>query len=262
MAPSEKTKDTVLIIGSAPDAVRARLFDCRQLSAIVAINNAWKIRDDWTHLVCPEDFQPDRRPQVGPGQEIITHEDYVPANNAFGGIVYAGGTMAFTAAYWSLFKLRPKVLAFIGCDMIYDREDQSHFYGKGTADPLRADPTLQSLEAKSERLKWLAARKNCLCVNLSKEQNSRLTFPRLADENLSSSLDDHYSTGMERLHATKQSTAIDAALDAEKLAAQFVKAGDYWNAPQPLDVDQLKRVDALWLKVAPSRIEQAKSEQV
>jgi len=152
----------VLVIGSAPEAVQAREFDTRRIDRIVAINNAWRIRSDWTHLVHPEDFPEDRRPRPAPGQQLVTYQDYVPANNRFGGIVYAGGTMVFSAGYWALDALRPDILAFCGCDMVYDRHaGPSHFYGVGQADPLRADPTLQSLEAKANRLAILAAGEGC-----------------------------------------------------------------------------------------------------
>ncbi len=55
---------------------------------------------------------------------------------------------------------------------------QTHFYGTGSADPLRPDITLQSLEAKSARLMILAAMEGCAMVNLSTGP-SRLVFPRV-----------------------------------------------------------------------------------
>ena len=81
----------------------------------------------------------------------------MPIQNDLGGFVYAGGTMAFTAGYWALGALRPDVMAFFGCDMVYPTEG-SHFYGNGNADPLRDDITLRNLEAKSARLSIIAAR--------------------------------------------------------------------------------------------------------
>ena len=93
----------VLILGSAPYAVQAAEWPHDAFDHVVAINNAWRIRPDWSHLVHPEDFPQDRRPaDILPGQQIITADDYVPAQNAYGGFVYAGGTMAFTAGYWAL----------------------------------------------------------------------------------------------------------------------------------------------------------------
>ncbi len=60
------------------------------------------------------------------------------------------GTMAFTAGYWALGALKPDIIAYLGCDMIYPLEkgSPSHFYGNGQADPLRSDITLQSLGSK------------------------------------------------------------------------------------------------------------------
>ena len=57
-------------------------------------------------------------------------------------------------------------MAFFGCDMVYAATGKTHFYGTGTADPLRPDVTLQSLEGKAARLQLLAAEQGCACVNL------------------------------------------------------------------------------------------------
>ncbi|MEM1302638.1 MAG: hypothetical protein AAGH17_08655, partial [Pseudomonadota bacterium] len=130
----------VLMLGSGPNAIAARDWDRGPIDRIVAINNAWRIRDDWDDLVCPEDFPQDRRPRtVTPQQRLIEADAFVPAQNAFGGFLYAGATMAFTAAYWVLHRYRPKVIGFLGCDMVYASQGSTHFYGTGTADPLRDD---------------------------------------------------------------------------------------------------------------------------
>jgi hypothetical protein len=88
-------------------------------------------------------------------------------------------TMAFTAGYWALGALQPDIIAYVGCDMVYSTENgkTSHFYGSGSADPLRNDMTLQSLEAKSNRLMALANKENCAVLNMSTLPESRLTFP-------------------------------------------------------------------------------------
>ena len=157
----------VLIIGSGPNAVDARDWD--GFGAVIAINNAWRIRPDWTHHIHPEDFPTDRRPpHVHAGQTIVTYRDYVPIQNGFGGFVYAGGTMAFTAGYWALGHFNPRLIAFIGCDMTYAATGATHFYGTGTADPLRNDVTLRDLTAKSARLMVMGAEQGCAMVNLSR----------------------------------------------------------------------------------------------
>jgi len=167
----------VLILGSGPNVVKSRDWQRTHFDKIVSINNAWAVRSDWDYLIHPDDFPIARHPtDITPSQKIIRSADYVPVQNQFGGFVYAGGTMAFTAAYWALGALRPKVIAMMGCDMVYPT-GASHFYGVGEADPLRDDVTLRSLAAKSARLSILAARAGCAMVNLS-EDESRLTFQR------------------------------------------------------------------------------------
>jgi hypothetical protein len=246
----------VLVIGSAPEAVGAREFDTGGVDHIVAINNAWRIRGDWTHLAHPEDFPAERRPLPAPGRKIVTYREYVPANNRFGGIVYAGGTMAFSTAYWVLDALRPDIMAFCGCDMVYDRPGMpSHFYGNGEADPLRVDPTLQSLEAKANRLAILAAREGCLCVNVSSLPRSRLTFPRMAPAILAGVPAAFHEASM---GAFRERIATSAEAEASALERHMnivVPGGDYWNAPEKLDAEALSAIDGLWLKaLAPGAV--------
>lgn len=45
------------------------------------------------------------------GQTLIGADAFVPAKNAYGGIIYAGATMAVTAGYWALAALRPAAKA-------------------------------------------------------------------------------------------------------------------------------------------------------
>jgi hypothetical protein len=228
----------VLMLGSAPSVTSCRDWTRAPFDSIVAINNAWQVRSDWNYLVHPEDFPPERRPIASGSQRIVTAADYVPAQNAFGGFVYAGGTMAFTASYWALRALRPKVIAYLGCDMVYPSTSQNHFYGTGTADPLRADVTLRSLEAKSARLLVLAARQNCALVNLSNGP-SRLVFPRAGREALAGA----------RVGPLAQDVA-DAALQREAEAGYLVASGRYWKEEARFDTEVIDAIDALWLAAA------------
>ena len=52
----------VLIIGSGPNAVNAAELEIA-FDAIVVINNAWRVRRDWSHLIYPYDFPKERWPQ-------------------------------------------------------------------------------------------------------------------------------------------------------------------------------------------------------
>lgn len=107
----------VLMLGSAPMAADAAAWPRAPFDLVLAINNAWRIRADWDVAIHPHDFPPERQAKPGRGQRVVTETEFVPAQNAYGGFVYAGATMAFTAAYWALHALRPSVIAVYGCDM-------------------------------------------------------------------------------------------------------------------------------------------------
>lgn len=225
----------VLIIGSGPSATEAADWPREDFDAIIVINNAWRIRSDWTHLIHPEDFPEERRPHsVRAEQTVVTAVDYVPVQNSLGGFVYAGGTMAFTAGYWALGALQPTVLGFVGCDMVYPKTGDTHFYGTGEADPLRDDITLQSLEAKAARLMFLAAERGCACLNYSSADESRLVFPRGRN-----------GVRCQTLQLSKVAGA--RALAAENELGYMAEDGRYWLEEDRFDKAELARVDRLWL---------------
>lgn len=230
----------VLLLGSGPNVLESRAWPKTDFDLVLTINNAWAVRPDWDILIHPEDFPADRRPvDAQPHQQIVTAEEYVPAQNALGGFVYAGGTMAFTAAYWALHALRPSVIACLGCDMVYPKSEQTHFYGKGEPDPLRRDVTLRSLEAKSARIMALGARQGCAMLNLSQDE-SRLVYPRASVGDLR--------------HATplpEATAAVEAALQAEAEAGYMVPSGRYWKEEERFDNGVIDRIDALWLSAQP-----------
>jgi hypothetical protein len=244
---SDKPKIT-LLIGSAPDAVRAGKWDSQVFDNIVAINNAWKVRDDWDYLIHPEDFPITHTPQrVGSNQSIITASEYVPVQNSFGGFVYAGGTMAFTAAYWALGALQPDILAFVGCDMVYPSDGTStHFYGFGSADPLRKDITLQSLEAKSTRLLYMAAQNTCLCLNLSDMPDSRLIFPRAETDALHHATLQSVSKSLDNINVAFNQTLVGEAKRREQELAYHFASGRYWEHLDAISPEQLQVLDGIW----------------
>lgn len=228
--------DHILIVGSAPSAPEVASWDVSGFDAVVVINNAWRAVPQWTHFIHPEDFPPERRPDVIPaGKQIIGAETYVDAQNKYGGFVYAGGTMAFTAAYWALDAFRPKTLSFFACDMVYPKTGPTHFYGTGAADPLRADPTLVSLKAKARRLQVCAAQQGCSVVNLS-TLDSVLPYPRGSLGSINSSCEPY---------------DVDAALEAASLEMQagyYVPSGRYWDHIDRFDPAVIARIDAIWVR--------------
>lgn len=228
----------VLILGSGPGVVACQQWQRPPFDQIVAINNAWAVRSDWDVLIHPDDFPPQKRPTDLSGhQSIVTSADYVPHQNTFGGFVYAGGTMAFTASYWALGALKPKVIALLGCDMTYAGK-VTHFYGTGTADPLRDDITLRSLEAKSARLMIKAAQAGCAVVNLSADP-SRLIVPRSTPDALKQVRPAPFSAPL-----------VAQAEAAEQRLGYFVASGKYWQVEDRFDATEIDALDALWLKAA------------
>jgi hypothetical protein len=223
----------VLVLGSGPRATRAADWPRAPFTQIVAINNAWQVRPDWDFLIHPDDFPPAQQPAAqGPDQRIIRSDAYVPIQNTYGGFVYAGGTMSFTAGYWALGALKPRVLAYLGCDMVYPDTGPTHFYGTGTADPLRDDISLRNLEAKSARLMLLAAAQGCACVNLSDDE-SRLVFPRATLDSLAG----------QRPIAPP---SFAAALAQEKRLGYIVPSGKYWKEESRFDPAAIDSLDQLW----------------
>lgn len=241
----------VLVLGSAADAVRARAWERAPFTTVLAINNAWQIRSDWDYLIHPEDFPSERWPASIDSQiqTRVTAADYVPIQNRFGGFVYAGGTMAFTAAYWALGALQPDVMAFVGCDMVYEAGAATHFYGHGTADPLREDVTLQSLEAKSLRLLALAGQENCVLVNLSEQAGSRLLYPRSSAETLAHWTRRDWLAQLNDQRANLNPLALRAALHRESELGYMVQSGRYWEVRASLDAVKLAALDRQWLAV-------------
>ncbi len=239
--------DTVLILGSGPDAPRCATWDLTGVSELVVINNAWRVRPDWTISIHPDDFPVDRRPVAAEGQRIVGSEAYVPAHAPYGSVVYAGGTMAFSASYWVLHALRPTVIAYLGCDMVYPPKGRTHFYGTGTADPLRDDPTLQSIEAKAARLQALASVQGCALVNLS-DGASRLPFPRATLADLRETAFAPLPFEAERVAAIR---ARETALGID------VPSGRYWEMPDLLDRAALSEIDDMWLALDEVRCETA-----
>lgn len=236
---------SILILGSGPTVMQAKTWPRAGFDQILAINNAWQVRPDWDALIHPWDFPADRRPQPSPNQKMITQEDFVPAQNAFGGFVYAGGTMAFTAGYYALQTHRPRVIAMFGCDMHYPKQGHTHFYGTGTADPLRDDVSLQSLEAKSARMMVLAAIQGCAMVNLSYGP-SRLVFPRAARAQLDRVLPQSYCPDL-----AAEAMAREASL------GYYVPSGRYWEHLDQFDPVELTKLDALWYAAATQPLRQS-----
>ena len=233
-----KNKTNILIIGSAPSALAAQEWNLSSFNKIVVINNAWKITPNWTNSIFPEDFPTKKRPKPSKCQTLHTASEYVRAQNHYGGFVYAGGTMAFTAAYWSLFTFSPSLIAYLGCDMVYSGV-KTHFYGKGTADPLRKDKTLKNLRAKSARFECFASKEGCAVLNISRIPTSNLVHQQM-------SLNEINFTHVKPKEIDTEQYVRN--LEMEKSLGYYVPDGRYWKRMQDFREDEILKLDELWIK--------------
>tara|TARA_B100002052_G_scaffold179157_1_gene163068 strand:- start:777 stop:1142 length:366 start_codon:yes stop_codon:yes gene_type:complete len=117
--------------------------------------------------------------------------------------------------------------------MHYPKIGKTHFYGKGTADPLRKDISLMSLKAKSNRFLSLAHEQDCLVGNLSNGP-SKLTFPRISSSN------------SWREIPNLRTDLISQALKQEKDLGYFDRSGRYWKNLDKYDCKEIKKIDNIW----------------
>jgi hypothetical protein len=242
----------VLVAGSAPEV--ASLHD-QALEGLttVAINNAWRIREDFDYVIFPRNLPEENRPPDSYGTNIVREINYRKHVAAAGGLLFCGSTMAFNAGYWAVQYLKPAMIGFFASDMIYD-DGETHFYGKGAADPLRDNLTLRSLEAKSARLFAFAFAAGTIAANFSARPRSRLVFPRLP---LATTAE---PAALKQLASVLRRTPegrelIEAARSAARLEVTppfDVDPNDYWSlVGDQTAIDYLDEVDRNWLGLVP-----------
>ena len=228
----------VLVIGSAPDSIQANDWDLRVFDQVVVINNAWRITSHWDELIFPYDFSDENKPaQILDHQKFVTEDQFVSAQNLFGGFVYAGATMAFTAGYWSLASHQPTKLCFLGCNMHYSQIGPTHFYGQGRPDPLRHDITLTSLKACSYRMLIFAKMRGCDIVSLS-VGDTNLHVPQTSF--------DQFLDYQPAFVICKEK--MNQALKKEKNLNYFVEDGRYWLKENFFCRGELKKLDRIWIE--------------
>ena len=241
-----------LIVGSSPSAQVCSSWDTNHLTTI-AINNAWRLRSDFNYSIYPPDFPVNRHAPRDGTIRHIQSEDYLESIADSGGRVFTGATMGFVAGYWAYMSLSPRVLAYVGCDMVYEPIDgKTHFYGTGSADPLRLNLSLRSLEAKSCRLFIKALLQGTLVVNISEEVHSRLVFPRASFTFLNQWQD--YAPPLDRLLSPSELAAMQctvASIERQECLAPF---NTFFVGKVPLAPANLEFVDSIdqqWLKLLP-----------
>lgn len=185
----------VLLIASGLSAKQVTDFPYKESGwIIVAISNGWKAcESEWDYWVRANDFRGEKPLQ-------LTHQHIVPAYGKslkkFGGQKECGFSITLNAGYWVLDQLEPNVIGFLGADMNYTPNEggHTHIYGVGydiqknkISDPDRMvrvhgnnSPTY--LTEIYERFADIAKQQNCEVVNLSKDIETRLPYPRSLPE--------------------------------------------------------------------------------
>lgn len=175
--PPHEAYKTVVIVGSSPQApsLSDKLCDS---TIVVAVNNAWRAVPRYDFLVYSDDFPDHNKPDTATIQRKgRSSPQYIPAMDAEGGLDLCGATMAFAAGYWAIHAFPRSQVSFYACDMTYTGMN-THFYGHGAPDPLRKDPSLQDLAAKSLRMFYHGLLRGCLLLNASCLEVTNLCLPR------------------------------------------------------------------------------------
>lgn len=229
---------TVIIMGSSLDGQRGANWAKPLNSCIVAIDSAYTLRNDWDYAVFSDDYDHCLRPQrpFALGQKTVTSKDYTPSQNALGGFIYGGAHPVFTSGYWALRTLRPRVIAYYGCDQIFNAPSKS---GPAMRDGAETNFTIRHVGAKSARLMLLAAMAGCAVVNLSMPNNSPFVFPHKKLSNLTHV----HHTPIDYSHAL-------LALRAETECDYYVPSGRYHEIADQIDLSKLDQIDRHWLMAA------------
>ncbi len=142
--------------------------------------------------------------------------------------------------------LDSRCIGFFACDMIYP-EGRTHFYGQGSADPLRDDISLRKLEAKSARLFCWGLERGKFLVNCSNLKESRLVFPRMPIDALGRGSIKYCERLAEILVLAKRGWLLEASAPFSALRE------DYWNLVITLEQKKFIRdLDDYWVSVAES----------
>ncbi|MCB1495943.1 MAG: hypothetical protein KDJ86_09175 [Bauldia sp.] len=242
----------VLLAGSAPEAAALADVDLDGLVR-VAINNAWRIRSDFDYVVFPRNFPDENRPPQDYPADLVREVNYLKHVRSAGGLLFSGSTMAFNAGYWAVRYLTPAMVGFYACDMIYD-DKETHFYGKGEADPLRGNLTLRSLEAKSARLFAYGLAAGTMVVNFSTRPRSRLVFPRLplAAIRQRSPVRRLCSEAVRSMEARRIVATAREIASMEASPPFAADPNDYWSlVGDETAIAYLDDVDRRWLAIVP-----------
>ena len=139
---------------------------------------------DYDYFFHPYDFKPSKN-YCEKLFKIIEVIPAKPCHNKeicnFGAKVFRGATTMIAVSYWLIKVLCPKKIIYLGCDMNYkpNSNGNTHFYGKGSPDPLRKHISLKNLDAKLKRLWYFAQLNKVELYCYPNKSFSRLPYPQL-----------------------------------------------------------------------------------
>jgi hypothetical protein len=258
LQPEELFK-TIAVVGSAPSAPEIDAL-LGEHTIVVTLNNAWRATNRRDYLVYADDLpdasKPELRERALRGR---SSPQYLPAVNAFGGLLHCGASLAFAAGYWLLRAMPCSQISYFAADMVYTTQ-QSHFYGRGQPDPLRPDPSLQDHGAKCLRLVYFGLKNGCLFLNASATVETRLAFPRVRSGASLAKNVMHLLQGLLHTELTAMNDLAAEAIALERTAAFDMQASAYGRLLTDHDVwRHAAAVDSRWRALEPNvaRIERS-----
>lgn len=240
---------TLTIVGSGRTARLVNDYFSKDREAIVwALNNAWTAVNDYDKIFYSDDFPAQRKPPAHVLSRMgLSGPIYYPKIQYFNGILLCGATIALAAGYTAISMMPFSQISFFACDMNYG-EGQTHFYGVGSPDPLRRDPSLQNIRAKFLRLFYFGLKQRCLIINASPELETLLSLPRdLSGGVLNQNIIPRISGAMLKLERSLDKLAL-TAIKAENAAPFATSHDDYRDSINSQEVwSYCAMIDRAWL---------------
>ncbi len=119
-----------IIVGSAP--ISAELAD-KDMTGFykIALNRAWKLREDFDAHVYLEGLPEEDRPPKEYRLKSVNRNTFRAPMAKAGGPYLCSMTAAIAAGYWMIQQGSHRIISYYGCDMVYKKGQANHFYGHG-----------------------------------------------------------------------------------------------------------------------------------
>ncbi|MEO0358079.1 MAG: hypothetical protein AAF386_07250 [Pseudomonadota bacterium] len=147
----------------------------------IALNHAWKLRDDFdAHLYLDGLAEEHRPPKEYRARSVNRNHFRAPMAKA-GGPYMCSMTAAISAGYWIIQQGSHRIVSYYGCDMVYQKDEANHFYGHGgDKGPMMGNFVQNSDYAvKYSRLFVFGLLNRVLFLNSSGQEGTQLPLPIL-----------------------------------------------------------------------------------